>query len=612
MKIVLAGNQNSGKTTIFNYLTNELEKIGNWPGVTIKRKEGIIKNTNHTLIDLPGIYSLSPYSKEEELSTNFLIKKEYDLIINIIDINLLERSLFLTTELLELDKNIIILLTHTNDLTKKELLININQLEKKLNVKFITKEDIKKSINNSFNSIRNKKIKIFSKDIENLIMKISNNRYKSINEIKNNKLYSKLLIDKYQMEINELISFERYKYIESITSNIIIKKKKNILDKILLNKILGIPLFIIIMTLIYYFSIGIVGNYTNNINKNIINNINSKIIIILKNLNVYDWLINLITNGIINGLGIIINFIPQLLSLFIFTEILNQTGYITRITYLLDGLFNKLGLSGKSIIPFILGTSCSVQGIMQTRIIENKSKRDRTILLTPFIPCTAKLPIIIIISNYFISKNYFIIVIYLYSILVVILSSLILKKIYITKEHTFIIELPMYQIPKLKHLLEETINKIKEFIKRTSSIILTSSLIIWLLLSFSTRLEYITNIENSILSYIGKKISFIFYPFLGTNNWKLSIAILQGIVAKEQIVSSLNIITNNNILNVFTPASSLSFLTFNLFSIPCINTIIAMKQELGSIKKLLLSMLFQFIIAFILSVVIYQVGNLLW
>ena len=159
MKIVLAGNQNSGKTTIFNYLTNELEKIGNWPGVTIKRKEGIIKNTNHTLIDLPGIYSLSPYSKEEELSTNFLIKKEYDLIINIIDINLLERSLFLTTELLELDKNIIILLTHTNDLTKKELLININQLEKKLNVKVITKENIKKSINNSFNSIRNKKIK---------------------------------------------------------------------------------------------------------------------------------------------------------------------------------------------------------------------------------------------------------------------------------------------------------------------------------------------------------------------------------------------------------------------------------------------------------------------
>ena len=599
MNIILVGNQNSGKTTIYNYLTKKQEKTGNWPGVTIEYKTSKIVNTNHILTDLPGIYSLSPYSKEESITTNYLLTNNYDLIINVIDINLIERSLYLTLELLDLNKTIFILLTHTSTYTQKEIIKYKKILESNLNIKVI---DIKE-INNQLINKKNKPINIFSKDIETLINKLSNNRYKSINIIKSNKLYTNTIQKKYQMDINELLSYQRYKYIENITNQINIHKTNNILDKILLNKILGLPIFILIMSFIYYFSIIIIGNLTSELITNITNIINNKIIIILNNLNVYKWLINLITNGIFKSISILISFIPQLLIIFILTEILNQTGYITRITYLLDGLLNKIGLSGKSIISFIVGTSCSVPAILQSRIIDNKIKRDKTIILVPFIPCSAKLPIILLISNY-LKINYLIIIIYLLSIIIVIISSLILNKIFILKDNNYILELPSYQLPKLKHILKEVLNKLKEFLKRTSSLILICSIIIWILLNVSI------NTYDSILYLIGKKISYIFYPFLGSNNWILSVSILEGLIAREQVVTSLNII--NNDLSIFSKPTLLSFLIFNMFNIPCINTIINMKNELNNIKKLLFSIFFQFIISFILSVIIYRIGTLIW
>lgn len=556
MNIILVGNQNSGKTTIYNYLTKNNEKTGNWPGVTIDYKSSKIRNTNHYLIDLPGIYSLSPYSKEEEITVNYILNNNYDLIINVIDINLIKRSLYLTLQLLELNKNIIILLTHTSNYKEIEKYKQI--LTNYLHIKIIDILDLKKDLN-----------------IINIKNKLINNKP----------------------------IYQKYQYINTITKNIKTKPINNKLDKIFLNKILGIPLFIIIMFFIYYFSI-IIGNI-NNITNILLNKIN----IILNNLNVNKWLISLITNGILKGLIVIINFIPQLLSIFILTEILNQTGYITRITYLLDGLLNKIGLSGKSIISFILGTSCSVPGILQTRIIENEVKRDKTILLTPFIPCQAKLPIILLISSY-LNMPYLIIIIYLLSIIIIIISSLILNKIYTFNNDNYILELPNYKLPKIKHIIKEVINKIKEFLKKTTSIILISSIIIWLFLNISYSLTYSTNIQNSILYLIGKKISFIFYPFLGNNNWILSISILEGLIAREQVISSLNIINNN--LNIFTKPTLISFLIFNMYSIPCINTIINMKNELNNLKKLLFSLLFQFIVAFIISFIIYRIGLIIW
>ena len=568
MKILLIGNQNSGKTTVYNYLTKKHEKIGNWPGVTINYKISKIKNTNHLLIDLPGIYSLSPYSKEEEITKKYLLSNNYDLIINVIDINLLERSLFLTLQLLELNKNILILLTNTNKYTKKEINNYIQILEKNLKIKVINIKDIKIFINilNTQNIINNN-------------IKVNYN-------------------------LNESLIIEKYQYIENITKNIKLHKNNNKLDKILLNKLLGIPIFITIMLFIYYLSINIIGNITNEFITNITNIINHKLIITLSKLHIYKWLIDLIINGIFKSLKVLITFIPQLLTIFILTEILNQTGYITRITYLLDGLLNKIGLSGKSIISFLTATSCSVPGIMQSRIIENKVKRNKTIFLVPFIPCQAKLPLIIFFSNY-LNINYLIIIIYLLSIIIILISSIILNKIYALKDSNYIIELPNYKLPKISYILKEVLNKVKDFLKRTTSIIFISSIIIWLLLNIKI------NVNENILFHIGKYLSFIFYPFLGNLNIVLSISIIEGLIAREQVLTTINILINNNI-SIFSKPTLISFLIFNMFSIPCINTIITMKNELNSIKKLIFCLLFQFIIAFIISVIIYRIGLIIW
>ena len=548
MKIVLVGNQNSGKTTIFNYITKQNEKIGNWPGVTTDIKT--VKIKNHYLTDLPGIYSLSPYSQEESIAVSYLQKKDYDLIINIIDINLIERSLYLTKELSTLNKKIIILLTHISNYNKKELIINKQILKNDLNIKVI--------------------------DINN------------INEI--------------FIESNNIIN--KQINIENIVKKLIIKKNINNLDKIFLNRIIGIPLFIIIMIIIYYLSI-ITTNPIIKIISELTNIINNKISIILNNLNTYPILIDLIINGILKGINILVVFIPQLLVIFILIEILKQTGYLIRITYLLDGILNRIGLSGKSIISFIVGSNCNVPGIIQSRIIDNKIKREKTIILTPFIPCSAKLSIILMISNY-LNSNTLVLIIYLLVIIVIIIISIILNKIYEKQNSTLIIELPNYQLPNIKYLIKEVINKIKEFIKRISSFIVIISIINWILINISPTLKYINNIQESILYSLGIKLSYLFYPFLGSNNWQLSISIIEGIISKENVVATLNILNSN----INDKHILISFLIFNLFSIPCINTVITLKQEINNNKKLILILLFQLILGFILSTIIYQVGNI--
>lgn len=633
MKIALVGNQNSGKTTLFNLLTGSNQKIGNWPGVTIEKKEGIIKESNHTLIDLPGIYSLSPYSIEEELSTKYLLENKIDLIINVVDANCLERSLYLTTELLELDCKVVIALSMKEILNKAGLDIDIKKLEKLLGIPIIDLSTLKNSIAKEVINIIEKAVKkelpIFSKDIESMINSHKNNfttnkRYNSIKLLKSDNIHLKTLEDKYKCDIFELLSSQRYQYIESIINSVIKgnkKVKKNYLDKILLNRILAIPIFLFIMMFIYYFAIGIVGEIFNDIITNTITFLNNKIYLLLNYLHVSNWLISLISNGIISGVGSILTFLPQLTVLFLLIEVLEQTGYMARISFILDGMCSKIGISGKSLIPFIMGLGCSVPGVMATRIIEDKAKREKTIFLTPFIPCSAKLPIIIMVSSYFFKQiRYFPALMYLISIIIIILSSLILKKIYvITEVHSYVMELPKYKLPNLIHVKNVVKDKIISFIQRAGSVILICSIVIWLLLSFSPSLEYNVNIQNSILALIGHKISWLFYPFLGINDWRVSVSIIQGIIAKEQVVSSMSVISgvqnnvfNSEVFSYFTPISAISFLTFNLFSIPCFNTIVAMKKELGSNLKVILGLLFQLIVAFLVSTIIYQVGSRIW
>ena len=626
MKIALVGNQNSGKTTLFNLLTGMNAKIGNWPGVTIEKKVGIIKGTEHEIVDLPGIYSLSPYSIEEELSRKFIFEEKPDVIVNIIDSTSLERSLYLTTQLLEMDCKVIIALNMVDLLEKKGFYVDENRLEKILGAKVIKISALKGTgVNYLINEIniysKNKKQYIFDAKLEQEIQEIENNLRNSTN-----KRFVAVKMLENDMELEELIATERYDFIERTKKSVILPGKEFIMvdenvstsdkiDKILLNKWLAIPIFIIIMFLVYYLSVGVVGKLTISLNEKIINLLGSTTNTVLNNIGIANWLNSLIVDGIISGVGSVLSFIPQLVILFTCISILETTGYMSRIALLLDRIFRKIGLSGKSLIPFIIGTGCSVPGIMGTRIIENQDEREMTAILTPFIPCSAKLPIITVFSSYFFKQNSGLVAVSLYflAIIIIILSALVMKKfIYTNINNTYISELPEYKIPSIKYVTRDVFDKVIAFIKRAGSIILACSIVIWFLLSFSLKLEYGVNIEDSILASIGKIISWIFYPMLGINSWEVTVSTIQGLIAKEQVISSMSVIMGfsekTGLNEYFTPLSAYAFMVFNLFSAPCFGAIGAMRKELGSAKKTIRVVCFQIIFAWCFATLINQLG----
>lgn len=629
MKIALVGNQNSGKTTLFNTLTGMNAKIGNWPGVTIEKKVGIIKNTDYELVDLPGIYSLSPYSIEEEVSKKFILEEKPDVIINIIDSTSLERSLYLTTQLLELDCKIIIALNMVDILEKKGFIINEKELERILQTKVLKISALKgtgidrliieigepnKKRNLSFYDVQTEQ-KIKQKELE---LQIPNKRFVAIKQLEEDS------------EFEEIIATERYNFIENIKKNVIIKNvsksQENMsdkLDKVFLNKWLAFPIFVGIMFCVYYLSVGVVGRFTVDFISQEIQNLSQNVRGVLENLNVSEWLNSLIVDGIIAGVGSVLGFIPQLIILFTCISVLETTGYMSRIALLLDKIFRKIGLSGKSLIPFIIGSGCSVPGIMGTRIIENSNEREMTAILTPFIPCSAKLPVIAMFSGYFFDKYSGLVSasLYFFAIIIIILSAMVMKKwIYKNNNSTYISELPEYKFPSAKYVFKDVFDKTISFIKRAGSVILMCSIIIWFLLSFSFKLEYGVNVENSILSWIGRAISWMFYPMLGVNSWGATVSAIQGLVAKEQVISSMTVIAGlseeasgqifkTGIFSFFTPASAYAFMVFNLFSAPCFGAIGALEKELGTFEKMLKVVVFQIVFAWSLAVLIYQVGS---
>lgn len=646
MKIALIGNQNSGKTTLFNTLTGMNSKIGNWPGVTIEKKIGIIKNTNFEVTDLPGIYSLSPYSLEEDVSRKFLFEEKPDVIINIIDSTSLERSLYLTTQLLELDTKIIIALNMTDILEKKGILIDVKKLEEKIGVKVVKISALKKTgVTDLVSALRiyneKKKIKKYDSIIENSISKIKSclgelphkdfvsvklleedSRFKKYEDARIKNIIAQTK-EKYSFDMEEVIATQRYEYIGKVKELTLKQSPKkhdfsDTLDKIFLNRVIAFPIFILIMFLVYYLSVGVVGSYTGDIVKNFFVNISYSFENFLNNIGVSKWIISLIVNGIFEGLGTVFGFVPQLIALFFCISILETTGYMSRIALLLDRVFRKLGMSGKSLIPFIVGLGCSVPGIMSSRIIENQNERKMTAVLTPFIPCSAKLPAISLFASYFWKDNVGLISASLYflSIAIIIISALTMKKfIFKNASVSYILELPKYKLPSIKYIFQDVLDKIISFIKKAGSVILICNIVIWFLLSFSTTLEYGIDIEDSILASVGKKISWIFYPMLGVDSWEATVSSIQGLVAKEQVVSSMAIInglsdkSNSSVIfPFFTPISAYAFIVFNLFSAPCLGALAAMKKELGSFKKVLVVMMFEIGLAWLLAVSIFQVG----
>jgi len=653
MKVGLVGNQNSGKTTLFNYLTGMNAKIGNWPGVTIEKKVGKIKGTEHEITDLPGIYSLSPYSIEEEISRKYVFDENPDVIINIVDATALERSLYLTTQLMELDTKVIVALNMADLLEKKGIEIDEKKLEKLLGTKVFKisalketgidelvkeidkKEDLKRekvfdskiedAVSKMQNTIKDKHSKFTSIKLLEMDQRFSSRNTKEFDDIRNN------LEKEYDTDLEEVIATERYSFIEK-TKKEVCKEKKGIvtlsdkLDKIFLNKWIAFPIFVVVMFLVYYLSVGVVGSATVDWVADHMDALGESVGGALEGAGASEWVTSLVVDGIIAGVGAVLGFVPQLIILFLCISLLETTGYMSRIALLFDKLFRKLGMSGKSLIPFIVGSGCSVPGIMGTRIIENQDEREMTSILVPFIPCSAKLPIISLFAGYFFADNSGLASasLYFFAIIVIIISAFILSR---TKfkhvSSSYISELPEYKVPSAKYVAKDVFDKVMAFIKRAGSIILICSIVIWFLLSFSFSMEYGVDIEDSILASIGKSISWIFYPMIGQNNWGATVSAIQGLVAKEQVVSSMAVISGlaedveegSEIFAAGTPfagitaASAYAFMVFNLFSAPCFGAIGAMQRELGSTKRMLKAVLFQTGCAWILATIVYQVGS---
>ena len=668
IKVALVGNPNSGKTTMFNALTGSSQYVGNWPGVTVEKKSGKLKGHKDVeIVDLPGIYSLSPYTLEEVVSRNYLVDERPDVIINIVDSTNLERNLYLTTQLLETGIPVVIALNMVDALRKKGDEIDKNKLSAKFGCKVVETsalkgegcdEAVKVAINMAHK--KNKSISLkFSSEVETSLLSIEELLSNEV-EVDNKRWYAVKLferdekvIDKIKMPESKLelvekiienceskvgddsesiITSERYKVIDNIIKDIL-KKKNNSnfsvsdkIDNIITNRFLALPIFALIMFIVYYISVSTVGTMmTDWVNDVLFGEIIPPAVEgFLISVGSAEWLNSLILDGIIGGVGAVLGFLPQMLVLFFFLAILEDCGYMARIAFIMDRVFRNFGLSGKSFIPMLIGTGCSVPGIMASRTIESESDRKITIITTSFIPCSAKLPIIALITGALFNGSAWVAPsAYFIGVMAILISGIILKKTtgFAGEQTPFVMELPPYHIPGIKDVFKQTWDKGKSFVKKAGTIIFLACGIIWFLSSFSWSMEMVET-KDSILASIGKIIAPIFSP-IGFGNWESSVATITGLVAKENVVGTFGVLFNfaevaengseiwPAMQQVFTPLSAFSFLVFNLLCAPCFAAVGAIRREMGNAKWTLIAVGYQTGFAYAISLIIYQLGLLI-
>lgn len=582
--IALLGNPNVGKTTLFNSLTGSNQRIGNWAGVTVDKKEGFFKDTK--IVDLPGIYAMDTFSNEEKISKKFLETDEVDLILNIIDASNIDRNLYLTTQLKQFNKPIILAVNMIDVAEKKGINLDYNKLSTLLNVTVIPI--------------------IASKEqgVDEIKKVIENDSY--LNNQKDSKLIFKDEKDTYNY-IEDLLN----KCNKTIDENKSTFKDK--LDNILLNPWLAYPIFILTMALMFQITFSWIGQPLSDL---LDGYLNDSLIPYISSLlsNTEPWFQSLIVDGIIAGVGGILVLLPIILSLFACISILEDSGYMARVAFIMDKLMRKMGLSGKAFIPMIVGFGCTVPAIMSARTLESEKDRKLTALLVPLMSCNARLPVYAIFGAVFFPDHTGLVVAMLYLlgvILAFLLGILFKNTIFKKDEEPFIIELPEYKMPALKSVLKQIYEKAKSFLVKAGTIIFAMSVIIWFLSNFN--FSGMVDVNDSILASIGSFIAPIFKP-LGFGNWQSSVSLLTGLLAKETVVASMGVIFAGDLTAVlplyFTAASAISFLVFVLLYTPCISVLGAMKKEYGT-KFTIFSSSYQLLLAWIVSFIIYNIANLL-
>ena len=671
IKIALAGNPNCGKTTLFNALTGANQYVGNWPGVTVEKKEGKLKGHKDVVImDLPGIYSLSPYTLEEVVARNYLIGERPDAIINIIDGTNIERNLYLTTQIIELGIPVIMAVNMMDLVTKNGDQINIKALGDALGCEVVEISALKgtgvtKTAEKAVAAAQQKKavnrVHAFSADVENCISTVEDKLGSTVAEAqkrffaiklieRDSKISDQLSIvpdvsaeisaleEKMDDDTESIITNERYTYITSIIGKCVKKatgKEKlttsDKIDKIVTNRFAALPIFALIMFVVYYVSVTTVGGFLTDWTNDtlfgewIIPGAQS----FFDNIGCAAWLSGLIVDGIISGVGAVLGFVPQMLVLFIFLAFLEGCGYMARVAFIMDRIFRKFGLSGKSFIPMLIGTGCGVPGVMASRTIENERDRRMTIMTTTFIPCGAKLPIIALIAGaFFDNAGWVSWSAYFVGIAAIICSGIILKKtkMFSGDPAPFVMELPSYHLPTVGSVLRSMWERGWSFIKKAGTIILLSTIVVWFTTYFgvvdgSFRMLSDEEIDYSILAAIGKGISWIFIP-LGWGDWKSAVAAVTGLVAKENVVGTFGILFHYgevgeageeiwaNLSANMTAIAAYSYLVFNLLCAPCFAAMGAIKREMNNAKWFWFAIGYQCGLAYLVSLCIFQIGGL--
>ena len=673
LSIALAGNPNCGKTTLFNEITGSKQHVGNWPGVTVEKKEGKYKKDKAmTIVDLPGIYSLSPYSAEEIVARNYIVEEKPDVLINIIDGTNIERNMYLTLQILETGIPTVVALNMMDEVESSGTKIDIDKISKALGVKVvpivarngknidILMDEVKK-----VSKEKNKELNIYSKDVEDFLADILsqinennkgnenvNARWRSIKLLEEDPIESEKLSSDMKNKIEPIVSKanaklngdaegeiadQRYKFISNVVSKSVkrqvqkdgtrIETTSDKIDKVLTNRIIAIPAFLVIMYGLFKITFGegplgigvwlqtIVGDFWDG-------PLTETILTSIENMGASERALSLVGDGILAGLGGVISFLPQILVLFLLMSILEDSGYMARVAFVMDKLFRRFGLSGKSFIPLLMGFGCSVPAVMASRTLENERDRKITIAITPFMSCGAKLPIYLMFAaTLFAGSNQTVVVysIYMLGLVVAVISALILSKFVFKGEASnFIMELPQYRIPTLRSVLIHAWEKVKGFVIKAGTIILGSTILIWFLSNFN--LGGMCEMEDSILATIGRSIQWIFAP-LGFGNWKASVAVVTGWIAKENIVSTFGVLYGASdaiaeaamegsaaipgVAAAFTKAAAFSYMAFNLLCMPCFAAVGAIKKEMGNWKDTLKTIGFQMLTAWIVAFIVY-------